>query len=99
MGGVAGTWKLTLSALIGSQQATLVLDVDGRRVTGTASSDAGAIQLGEGTLDGERVTIPIELTHPRRISATAKLTVSGDTIKGRITGAPLPVRVSGTRVR
>lgn len=94
---VAGTWNLKLSALIGSQEATLVLKVDGTRVTGSATSDRGAIQLREGTVDGNTVTIPIELTQPMRISATATLTVSGDTLNGRIAGAPLPIKVSGTR--
>jgi len=98
MSGIAGTWTITISAFIGKQDATLDLAVDGTKVTGTASTPDGSITLREGTLDGDTVTIPIELTQPMAISAVAHLTFSGDTVKGKVSGAPIPgVRITGRR--
>lgn len=98
MSSIAGTWNITISAFIGKQDAALHLEVDGTRVTGTASTPDGAIVLSEGKLDGDTLTIPIELTQPMAISAVAHLTFSGDTVKGKVSGAPIPgVRISGRR--
>lgn len=98
MSTVAGTWKLTLASMMGAQEATVVLDVDGTTVTGRASTDAASIQLHPGTVDGNAVTLPIELTSPMRISVVANLTVDGDTLSGKVSGTPVPVRVTGVRV-
>ena len=98
MSDIAGTWNITISALFGKQDATLDLTVHGSTVRGTARSSAGDIALSEGTLAGDTVTIPIELTQPMAVSAVAHLTFSGDTVTGKITGAPIPgVRISGRR--
>ena len=99
MSTVAGTWKITISSLLGSVNGTLELRVDGDRVTATGRSDAGSLTFREGTLEGAQVRIPVELSSPMEVRATAVLTVDGDTMKGRIVGAPIPgVRVKGARI-
>lgn len=99
MSDIAGTWEIRVTSLLGSIDGTLDLVVDGDTVTGTGRAANGSIKLDEGTVDGDSVTIPIDLSNPIEVRATAKLTVSGDTMKGKISGAPIPgVRVSGRRV-
>ena len=94
----SGTWNITISTLFGSQDATLDLVVDGSAVRGTARSSAGDIALREGTARGAALTIPIELSSPIAVRATAELTVTGDTLKGKIVGGPVPgIRVKGVR--
>ncbi len=49
-------------------------------------------------MKGDDVEIPIKLTSPITVDATAKFTVSGDTLAGKIVGGPMPgIKVSGTR--
>jgi hypothetical protein len=99
MSDLAGTWKISITSLLGGVDGTLELRVDGTRITGTACSERGGITLREGTVDGDTATIPIELTQPIRLNATARITATGDTLKGKVSGAPIPgVRISGTRV-
>ncbi|HWR85550.1 MAG TPA: hypothetical protein VN200_06125 [Rhodoglobus sp.] len=98
MSALDGTWNVTISYLLGSLDGTLTLHVTGGRITGSASTKRGRIRLSEGTVDGDTATIPIELTEPMAIHATATITASGDQLKGKVSGAPIPgVRISGTR--
>src|SRR5882757_1076879 len=99
MSDAGGTWDITISTLFGSIAGTLELVVSGGRVTGTGHADGNTITLAEGTATGDEVTIPLKLTSPIQVDAMAKLTVKGDTLKGKIVGGPIPgIRVSGTRV-
>jgi hypothetical protein len=98
MSDAAGTWNITISTLFGSIEGTLELKVHGAKVTGTGRADGNTITLSEGTVDGDEVTIPLTLSSPIQVDATAELKVSGDTLKGKIVGGPMPgIRVSGTR--
>ena len=100
MSDLAGTWKISIISLLGGVDGTLELTVDGTRITGTARNDRGGITLREGTVDGDTATIPIELTQPIPLHATARITATGDTLNGKVSGAPIPgVPISGTRVR
>lgn len=99
MSDAAGTWEIRITSPLGSMDGRLVLEVDGKRVTGVGRSGAGAISLREGTVDGDTVTIPIELSTPIAVRASAKLAITGDSLSGKISGAPIPgVRVRGHRV-
>jgi hypothetical protein len=98
MSALDGTWNVTISALLGSIEGTLTLVSSGGRITGTASTTRGSIRISEGAVDGDTATIPIHLTQPIAIDATATVTADGDRLKGKVSGAPIPgVRISGTR--
>jgi hypothetical protein len=101
MSDAGGTWDITISTLFGSISGTLELVVSGDRVTGTGRADGNTITLAEGTVagdSGEKLTIPLKLSSPIQVDAVAELVVSGDTLKGKIVGGPMPgIRVSGTR--
>jgi hypothetical protein len=98
MSDASGTWNITISTLFGSISGTLDLVVAGTKVTGTGRADGNTVTLSEGTVKGDDVEIPIKLTSPITVDATAKFTVSGDSLKGKIVGGPMPgIKVSGTR--
>jgi hypothetical protein len=98
MSDAAGTWNITISTLFGSIEGTLDLAVAGTKVTGTGRADGNTIELSEGVLAGDEVTIPLSLSAPIQVDATAKLKVAGDRLTGKIVGGPLPgIKVAGVR--
>lgn len=98
MSDVSGTWKITISTLFGKVEGALELKVDGSKVTGTGRTGDQVITLSEGVLEGDKLTLPIKLTAPMAVDAVAVVTVSSDTLKGKIVGGPIPgIKVSGTR--
>lgn len=98
MSDVAGTWNITISTLFGSIKGTLDLSVDGTAVTGTGRADGNEITISGGTFEGDTLTVPVKLTSPMAIDATVEATITGDTLKGKVTGGPVPgIKISGTR--
>ncbi len=98
MSDVAGTWNITISTLFGKGEGVLDLKVDGTKVTGSGRTGDHVITLSEGTLEGDQLSLPIKLTSPVAVDATAVVAVRGDSMKGKIVGGPLPgMKVSGTK--
>lgn len=98
MSDVAGIWNITISTLFGKGEGVLDLKVDGTKVTGTGRTGDHVIILSEGTLEGNKLSLPIKLPAPIAVDATAVVTVTGDAMKGKIVGGPMPgIKISGSK--
>lgn len=94
----AGTWNVTMNTQMGAQQATLVLDIDGSKLTGKMTGPQGELELKEGTADGDKLTWKAELTQPMAMTLDFSGTVDGDSISGTVAlGAFGNATFSGTR--
>ncbi len=79
---VEGKWKATFNTQMGTQNYTYEFQVDGNKVTGTATNDRGQTPITEGKLDGDTITFVEPLSfngNDIRIEYTGK--VDGDQIK------------------
>jgi hypothetical protein len=79
---ITGTWTASFDTQIGVQNYTYTFKVDGTKLTGTAKSDNGNVQITEGTINGDDVSFVENLDFqgmPLRIVYKGK--VSGDQIK------------------
>ena len=75
---VAGKWKATVESRGGMREITFVLEVSGKNVSGTASSDQGVAPIVEGKLDGEKISFTVEKDD---FKAVLTGTVAGDEMK------------------
>ena len=79
---ITGTWTASFDTQIGVQNYTYTFKVEGNKLTGTAKSDNGNVQITEGTINGDDVSFVENLDFqgmPLRIVYKGK--VSGDEIK------------------
>lgn len=79
---ITGTWTASFDTQIGVQNYTYTFKVEGNKLTGTAKSDNGNVQITEGTVNGDDVSFVENLDFqgmPLRIVYKGK--VSGDEIK------------------
>ena len=84
---VAGDWNATMNTPGGARPMKLVLKVDGEKLTGVVKRDAGDVPL-EGTVKGNVVTFTYTVMYnDNALALTVTMTVSGDTMKGRVSFA------------
>jgi hypothetical protein len=79
---ITGTWTASFDTQVGVQHYTYTFKVEGNKLTGTAKSDNGTVQITEGTVNGDDVAFVENLEYqgmPLRIVYKGK--VSGDEIK------------------
>jgi len=98
-GGPAGTWKChTVIPGVGPLDFTLTLTLgEGNEVTGNMTSEALSGPV-EGTWSPDTKTLDITLKMPQGATATMKLVIDGDTLKGDGTGPTgESTAVDGTR--
>jgi hypothetical protein len=79
---ITGTWTASFDTQIGVQNYTYTFKVDGNKLTGTAKSDNGNVQIAEGMINGDDVSFVENLDFqgmPLRIVYKGK--VMGDQIK------------------
>lgn len=79
---ITGTWTASFDTQVGVQNYTYTFKVEGNKLTGTAKSDNGTVQITEGTVNGDDVAFVENLEYqgmPLRIVYKGK--VSGDEIK------------------
>ena len=94
----SGTWNITTTSPMGSQDGTLDLAEDGSSLTGKMSGPQGDIELNEGTVDGNDLTWKAEVTSPMAITLEVAASVDGDNISGNIKlGSFGNATFSGTR--
>jgi hypothetical protein len=93
---IDGTWNVVIGTPRGDRAATLRLQQDGARVTGTMNGTAisgGAWQEGKLTFSGQ-------LTQPFKITLRCTASVDGDAMTGTAKAGRLPMSApfSGQRV-
>jgi hypothetical protein len=79
---ITGTWTASFDTQVGVQNYTYTFKVDGNKLTGTAKSEHGTIQITDGSVNGDDVSFVENLNYqgmPLRIVYKGK--VSGDEVK------------------
>jgi imidazolonepropionase-like amidohydrolase len=99
---LSGTWNLTINLGQGDKTATLNLQQEGERISGSISGTLGAGEISNAstTAAGEvRFTVPLEIEGQTK-EATFTGTISGDQIRGSVTVVGLaPGSFTATRIR
>jgi hypothetical protein len=79
---ITGTWTASFDTQIGVQNYTYTFKVDGTKLTGTAKSDNGNVQITEGAVNGDDVAFVENLDFQgMQLRIVYKGKVSGDEIK------------------
>ena len=98
MSNVDGVWNTVTNTPMGPQNATLTLATDGNTLTGNMSGPQGAIDIEDGTVDGDSLSWKANITSPMAMTLEFSATVSGDEISGNVVlGAFGTASFSGTR--
>jgi len=79
-----GSWNITTTSPMGSQDGTLALTEEGNSLSGTMSGPQGDIEITEGTVDGNDLTWKAQVTSPMAITLEVGATIDGDNISGNI---------------
>jgi len=99
---LSGTWNLSVNLGQGEKSATLTLQQEGDRISGSVSGSLGAGEIANAstTPPGEvRFTVPLEIEGQTK-EASFTGTVSGDQIRGTVTVVGLaPGSFTGSRAR
>ena len=101
-GGVSGTWTMNINLGQGDRGATLTLQQEGDRVTGSIAGVLGTGEISNAAMssaDELRFTVPLNLEGQTK-EATFTGTLSGNEIRGAVTVVGLaPGSFTATRVR
>jgi imidazolonepropionase-like amidohydrolase len=99
---LSGTWNLSVNLGAGEKNATLTLQQEGERISGSISGSFGAGEISNAstTAGGEvRFTVPLEIEGQTK-EATFAGTLSGDQIRGTVTVVgSAPGSFTGSRAR
>lgn len=79
-----GTWTTTMNTPMGAQNGTMDLASDGGTLTGTLSGPQGALDIVDGTIDGNDLTFKANVTSPMAITLEFAATIDGDNISGTV---------------
>jgi hypothetical protein len=81
-----GKWEVSMSTPMGAQAATLDLEEDGGTLTGSMSAAMApeAIEISDGTVDGNNLTWKAALTQPMPITLEFTAAIDGDSITGNV---------------
>jgi hypothetical protein len=80
--GADGTWNVTLNSPMGAQTMAMELKSAGAALTGSLQGPMGAMDITEGTVDGDNLTWKVSLTQPMEMTLEFTATVDGDEMKG-----------------
>ncbi|HIE67157.1 MAG: hypothetical protein ABGY22_08480 [Acidimicrobiales bacterium] len=80
--GMDGFWNLVIPTPMGDHDGTLTCQVDGATLTGTMTGPAGAMEIQNGTVEGDRATFTGEITSPMAMSFKVTVTATGDALDG-----------------
>lgn len=81
---VTGTWNMTIDTEQGSAPATLMLQQDGEKLTGSLVSDQGTVEF-EGTIAGDKLEWVMEIDAGGVfLEITIEGTVDGDEMMGTL---------------
>jgi len=79
---ITGTWTASFDTQVGVQNYTYTFKVDGNKLTGTAKSDNGTVQITDGTVNGDDVSFVENLDFQgMSLRIVYKGKVAGDEIK------------------
>jgi hypothetical protein len=59
--GIAGKWKTIVQTPEGNLDVIYIFNVEGERLTGTASSHMGEVQINNGKVEGDEFTFDLEV--------------------------------------
>ncbi len=82
---VAGTYEVVTKTPMGDQKSTLTINVSGNAFTGSNNGPMGAIDIPDGSVDGDTISWSSQITTPMPMKLDCKATVDGDTISGTVT--------------
>lgn len=85
MANVDGAWDCVTQTPMGEQKAVLTVQSDGPSWTGTMSSPMGAVDIADGTIEGDTLHWKVEMKSPFPMLLSCQATVSGDAMTGGIT--------------
>ena len=93
-----GTWNMSMKTPMGEQQGTRTRATDAGTLTGTMAGPQGALEIEDGTVDGDSLAWTVNMTSPMPIKVEATAPVDGDAIPGEAKlGAFGTAPFSGTR--
>jgi len=79
---ISGQWTATFTTQVGEQHYVYTFKVDGEKLTGTAKSDNGTVEIQNGTVKGDDVSFVENLDYQgQKLTITYTGKVSGDEIK------------------
>ena len=82
---VQGTWKVTITFILGSGQHEMTLSQDNTKITGTYISEQGSRNELNGSIEGNSITFVIQVRHEStRPHYVFTGEVDGDSMKGRV---------------
>jgi len=95
---VDGKWNMKIKTPMGEQSGVLELKADGGSLTGTMSGNMGAVEIQNGSVDGDAVKWSANVTSPMPITLEFDGKVDGDNLAGNVKlGAFGTSTFSGTR--
>jgi hypothetical protein len=79
---ISGQWTATFNTQVGEQHYVYTFKVDGEKLTGTAKSDNGTVDIENGSVKGDDVSFIENLDYQgQKLAITYTGKVSGDEIK------------------
>lgn len=95
---VAGSYDCITKSPMGDQKSVFTVNVDGDSFTGSNAGAMGALDVQNGTVDGNTLTWTMDMKVPMPMTLKCTATVDGDTLTGTIdTGAFGKMAMNGTR--
>jgi hypothetical protein len=86
---LTGTWSVTIDSPMGSREATMTLRQEGGKVTGTLKSEMGEMTVGDGSLSGRTLLLPLKLNFGDRsinLDLEGEVSADGNTVGGSASG-------------
>ena len=94
---VAGNWALTFQTANGAREANAVMTVEGSKLTGVITSEAGEAKF-EGTVKGNTFKVSLDVQTPNgNLTIGINGEVDGDSMKGIIDFGAGTGEFTGTR--
>ena len=93
---VTGKWKASAQGPDGDMQITFDLKQDGAKVSGTAESPMGPMQISEGKVEGDQITFTVKSD---QFEVVHKGTISGDEMKLKVDVGDRTMEMTAKRVK
>ena len=86
---VDGNWNIVMSTPMGDRNTTLSLKTAGGTLTGTQEAEGTAIEIFDGTANGDDLSWKVSITNPMPLTLEFTGKVSGDSISGEMGIGPM----------
>jgi len=95
---VEGVYDCVTKSPMGDQKSVLTVNVDGASWTGSNAGAMGALDITDGTVDGNTISWTMDMTVPMPMKLECEATVDGDALSGEVSaGAFGKMAMTGTR--